>query len=399
MKCIFQDPPKHTAFICACALLLLTISGCSTKTVEQLSIIIPPPPEEPKIVYLETLRGINHYQTTKALDVFIGKAGAESNLAKPYGVTANGDVAYVTDTARGEVFAFDSKNKQVTFLGNTQRGKLSLPVGIAAAKDGTIFVSDANQKKVYGYSPAGKLISAIGKKGEFSRPVGLAINKTLNRLYIVDTIEHIVKVYSLDGDQLFTFGKPEGGAAPGSFNSPTNIAVDQNSGNVVVTDTHNFRIQVFNQDGEFINEFGKIGDRPGMFSRPKGIGVDSEGHVYVADAGFNQVQIFDQDGTLLLFFGGHGGVPGKFWQLAGLYIDPETDKLYVVDGFAGRVQVYQFLSDKWKSRNPAEYKRLKTLDPSQVQEMIFEKPVNKPSTTMEQFPGSKPPLDDNLHGI
>ncbi len=399
MNTMFTHMHKTTFLVAICTLVIL-ITGCSTKTIEKIHVILPPPPEEPKLVYLETLRGVNHYKETKALDVFIGKAGAESNIAKPYNVTAAGDVVYVTDTARREVFVFDSLNKKVNFIGNQASGKLSLPTGIALDQDGKIYVSDSTQAKILIYSPDGKLKSVIGKKGEFTRPVGIAINKALKRLYIVDLKENRVKAYTLDGEPLFTFGEITGGSQDGNFNSPTNIAIDQSNGNIVITDTHNFRVQIFDQDGKFVSKFGEIGDKPGMFSRPKGIGVDSEGHIYVADAGFNQVQIFDQNGTLMLFFGGHGGVPGKFWQLSGLYIDPDTDKLYVVDGFAGKVQVYQYLSKKWISNNPNEYKKIKSLDPAQVEEMIFEKPPERrPSTTKEQFPGEKPPLDDNLQSI
>jgi sugar lactone lactonase YvrE len=41
---------------------------------------------------------------------------------------------------------------------------------------------------------------------------------------------------------------------------------------------------------------------------------------------------------------------------AGLYID-ENDKVYVVDTLNKRIQVYQYLSEKWKKDHPEEYNK------------------------------------------
>jgi DNA-binding beta-propeller fold protein YncE len=112
-----------------------------------------------------------------------------------------------------------------------------------------------------------------------------------------------------------------------------------------VVDTLNFRVQIFTPNGKFIKTFGEIGNLPGNFYRPKGIGLDSEGHIYVSDASFSNVQIFDQDGRLLLSFGAFGSGLADLRLPAGLYIN-EHDQIYVVDQFNNRIQVYQFLGAK-----------------------------------------------------
>ena len=113
----------------------------------------------------------------------------------------------------------------------------------------------------------------------------------------------------------------------------------------------NFRIQIFDQDGAFLYDFGIAGDGPGTFSKPRGIGVDSEGHIYVADAKFDNVQILDSTGRLLLYFGTSGLQPGEFYLPAGLAIDSK-DRIYVADSFNQRIQVFQYLRDI--SRSEAE---------------------------------------------
>ncbi len=361
---------KRLVHFFSVAVLILFGSGCAQKQTEELRIILPPPPEDPKIFYVGSYRGEADFQETKVLDALIGEQqkGIGRNLFKPYGVAAQGNTIYVTDTAMGLVFSIDTVNKKVTFLGDRPPGKLVLPVSIAIGKNETIYVSDAKLKRVFGFRKNGSLFFALGEKGEFRRPSGIAINQKLNRIYVVDTKSHNVKVYDLDnGELLFEFGKR--GIEDGEFNFPTNIAVDRKSDNVAVVDTQNFRVQIFDKDGNFLGKFGRIGDKPGMFSRPKGIGIDSEGHIYVSDAAFNNVQIFNEKGEVLLFFGGAGFEPSKFYLPAGVYVD-ESDKIYIVDSFNARVQVFQYVSERWKKEHPDEYRKLKEYDTEKKSENI-----------------------------
>ncbi len=351
-------------------LFSLFYTGCAPKKSQEVRIIMPPPPEEPKLFYVGSFRGEADFKDTKVLDVLIGEEskGIGKNLFKPYGVAAVNDTVYVTDTAMGLVFVIDRKNKKVTFLGDRPPGKLALPVSIALGKNDTIYVSDSKLKKVFGYRKNGALFFALGEKGELRRPSGIAINKRLNRIYIVDTKSHNIKVYDLkDGNLLFEFGKR--GIGEGEFNFPTNIAIDPRNDNVAVVDTQNFRVQIFDKDGGFLTKFGRLGDKPGMFARPKGIGIDSEGHIYVSDAAFNNVQIFDDKGTVLLYFGGAGFGPSKFYLPAGVFVD-ENDRIYIVDSFNARVQIFQYVSERWKKKHPEEYRKLKIIEKEKENESV-----------------------------
>jgi DNA-binding beta-propeller fold protein YncE len=333
--------------------LTLACLSCAPPVVKEVKLIYPSPPEEPKIVYLTSYKGESDFKKKGFLEAILGEAIFSTDLQKPYGVTAYGDKMYVTDTQSAVVFVFDLKEQKVTFMGHKDLGKLALPAGVAVSSDGIIFVSDAKQKRVFGYDANGNLKIALGKKDEFKNPGGIAINNDIGRLYIVDSYGHMVHVYSTKGDPLFTFGKR--GDGDGEFNYPSNAAIDRRNGNVYIVDTQNFRVQVFDKDGKFVKRFGQIGDVPGTFTRPKGIGIDSEGHIYIADAAFDNFQVFDDKGQILIFIGGPGHEPGYFWLPAGAYVD-EKDRVYVVDSFNKRVQVFQYLSEKWKKENPEKYK-------------------------------------------
>jgi len=338
-------------------ILSMTMGGCAAKKEVDQKFIVPAPPEEPRLFHVATYHGESDFKQENALDLFIGDGGTFTarNMVKPYGVAANKGKIYATDTAQGIVFVFDTELKKVSFLGATPPGKLALPVGIAFDGQGNTYVSDAKLKKVYVYDVNGTMNKVIGTHDEFYRPTGIAINRDLGLLYVVDTLQHDIKVFTLEGKQVSTIGKR--GIDEATFNYPTNISLDRRNGNIIVGDTQNFRIQILNKDGKFLKTFGKVGDKPGMFARPKGVAVDSEGHIYAADAAFQNIQIFDDKGELLLYFGGSGMDTGRFGLPSMMYCD-EEDRLYVSEGFNARVQVFQYISEKWKKEHADEYKKL-----------------------------------------
>jgi DNA-binding beta-propeller fold protein YncE len=338
-------------------LLAFIFSGCASEKPKEERLIWPLAPEQPRIAYVTQYRGESSLQERSAFTTFLlGKPADAIDFGKPYGVTTYQDKIYVTDTQRGVVFILDTINRKVSFVGNEGAALLSLPTGIAVDRDGTIYVADAKQKRILVYGNEGQILMVLGEKDDLKNPGGLAINRDLQRLYLVDSRSHMVYVYSAKEKKLlFQFGQH--GTGDGEFHFPTNVAVDPRNGKVYVVDTMNFRVQVFDQDGKFITKFGRIGRQPGTFSRPKGIGIDSEGHVYVVDANFGNFQIFDENGILLLFIGSPGAGRGQFFLPAGLYVD-ERDRIYMVDSLNRRVQVLQYLSEKWQKENPEEYQKI-----------------------------------------
>jgi DNA-binding beta-propeller fold protein YncE len=245
------------------------------------------------------------------------------------------------------VLVFDEQRKDFFILGTDGPGALLNPRGVATDAEGRIYVSDVSQNRVVVYDEKGDFQLAMGLHGQLDKPVGVAINNALKRVYVVSTgstatQSHKITVFdATTGNVLFEFGGR--GIEDGKLNFPTNITVDA-AGKVYVMDSFNFRVQIFDADGKFLSKFGGIGNGFGQFSKPKGIGVDSEGHIYVSDAAFNNVQIFDQEGRLLLFFGEMGSRRGQFWLPAGLAVDAQ-DRIYVADQYNKRINVYQYLSD------------------------------------------------------
>jgi len=322
--------------------------------IKEAALVWPLPPEQPRIRYVATYRGVADFKQKKESKwktLLLGpdqQARPSEFLIKPYGVaTAPGGQIYVTDTAARRVFVFDPVAKAVRFVGESGLGKIAKPIGVVVDDEGKVFVADGTLNRIFGYGVDGALAIAIGRDGELENPSGLGVDRVNKLLYVADSKKHQVLCYStVDGTSVRTIGSR--GEEEGKFNFPTNLFVDR-QGQLYVADTLNFRVQIFNADGTFKKAIGGQGDSPGKLNRPKGVAVDSEGHIYVADTSFNNFQIFDADGNILLFVGLAGRGPGEFLLPAGLYVD-EQDRIYVADQGNSRVQVFQYL--KGTSKHP-----------------------------------------------
>lgn len=342
-----------TIALLICFFLLIS-SGCSipeTRTPEpevttpEIVRVWPPPPQTARIKYVRNLSGPHDLGIKKSwfkqtMESIFGAEEVEERMVRPYGVFAGADRVYVTDAGAGVLHVFDMRGKNYFQISEIKKEELVSPIGVAADKNGYIYLSDSVLRRVFVFNREGEYLKDVGSPELFLRPAGLAVDE--ERVYVVDTHGHRVLIFSREkGDLLFSFGR--NGAGKGDFNYPTNIFVGKD-GFIYITDSMNFRVQIFGKDGHFISSFGRLGDGSGDFSKPKGIAVDSEGHIYVADAHFDNVQIFDRDGRLLLSFGSTGQGPGEMILPAGLFID-EKDMVYVADSYNGRVQVFQYLKE------------------------------------------------------
>lgn len=330
-------------------LSLLSFYGCKKAPVNALQefsppLLWPPPPEKGRIKYLYSIAkpqdiGYSVPLFKKVLNIIVGEP-SNQQIGRPYGIFfSNDEVLYVTDPGLMMVHVFNIKSRQYKQIKNFRKTGLLSPIGITMDDLGQLYVSDSVLKKVFVFKPDGKPIMEIGENNNFLRPTGILFHPALKRLYVVDTLDHAVKVFDLKGAHLFSFGGR--GKEDGEFNFPTSLAID-GKGNIYVNDTLNFRIQIFNANGKFLGLFGRQGDGMGEFSHPKGIALDSSGNVYVADAIFDSVQIFNKAGDLLLYFGAAGQSPGNFWMPADIFIDG-NDRIFISDSYNQRIQVYQFL--------------------------------------------------------
>lgn len=175
----------------------------------------------------------------------------------PLSLDINDDRIYVADGFKKRIVVFDLKGNYLFSLGEKGRlaGMIAGPLGVAAAKDGTVFITDNRNLTLTAYQPLGKVFWVRGRP-----PKGIA---SVNRF----------------------FGLPAG------------VAVDD-QGFVYLVDAFSFSIKIFNQDGEFLVEVGRRGTVRGEFNFPRGVKVYKR-LLAVADMENNRIQIFRINKELL----------------------------------------------------------------------------------------------------
>jgi uncharacterized protein (TIGR03663 family) len=184
------------------------------------------------------------------------------------------------------------------------------------------------------------LISGPGSgTEELDAPRGMAIGGPDNLLYVADSGNHRVQVFTLDGAHVGTIGKEGPSTEPGAFNEPWGVAVDDD-GNLYVVDTWNHRVQKFDRDGEFVTQWGEFGQGQDDFAfwGPRDIAVSQRGEVYVTDTGNKRIRVYTLDGEYVQDIGTPGGLEGQLDEPVGIQA-AEDGRVYVADTWNQRVQV------------------------------------------------------------
>ncbi len=161
---------------------------------------------------------------------------------------AEGNV-YVADVGRSElhrVLVFNQQGQEKRQWGKTTQvgrateapGDFYYPNGVVVAKNGDIFVSDSNNRRVQVFDKAALFKYFIATAGT---PRGMVIDPQ-NRLYVVDAFAHAVDIYNLKGTRITGFGG--NGVEPGKFQYPTDVALDSR-GRIFVSDRENNQVQVW----------------------------------------------------------------------------------------------------------------------------------------------------------
>ena len=147
--------------------------------------------------------------------------------------------------------------------------------------NGRVQVFDSNLNFVWLFGTQGD------GPGQLKRPEDIDFDVQGN-IYVVDSRQHEVVVFSEDGQYLRHFDEGEEGK--GELTDPQGLCV---SGDYVyVTERYNHRVLVFRTSGEFVHLFGRKGSGRGELKHPWGIAVDHDGFVFVCDVDNECIQVF-----------------------------------------------------------------------------------------------------------
>lgn len=328
-------------------LLGVVLSGCAPTewqpvTLKMAEISWPPAPNA-KVRYVGEIREFE--QTSQSFRTLITGKDDPGKILKPVAVAIGpGGKIAIADQARKGVHLYDPATKRYKIIVLAGREKLETPVGVAFDDASNIYITDSKLGKILIYDSEGTFLKGISKtdKGLMQRPTGITFNQHDHRIYVSDTTQHQIHVFSRLGQFIHSMGTR--GEKAGSFNFPSHIGSDL-KGNIYVTDSMNFRAQILSPEtgSDTWTTFGRHGNGSGDFASPKGIGADSNGNIFIAETLFDTIQIFSPSGTYLLNVGSQGSGPGQFWMPSGLFID-EGNLLYVCDTYNQRIQLFELLT-------------------------------------------------------
>ena len=135
------------------------------------------------------------------------------------------------------------------------------------------------------------------------RPIAMAIGPS-GDAYVAEASDRISQI-APDGTVVRRWGTE--GSKAGEFDfvganiedgAHASIAVGPD-GKVYVSDSDNHRVQVFSADGDFVRQFGSFGEADGQFIAPFDLSADAKGNVYVLDDSLVRLSKFGPDGAFL----------------------------------------------------------------------------------------------------
>jgi DNA-binding beta-propeller fold protein YncE len=156
---------------------------------------------------------------------------------------------FVADTGNKRIAVFDEDGNYLTEFGaaGLDPGQFDEPVGVTAAADGTVYVTDTWNQRVQSFIPS--------EDGSLYVPL---------------------QQWDVNG----WFGQ--------SLENKPFIAVSEDK-HVFITDPEGFRVIEFTENGEFVRTWGDFGVGPSEIGMAAGVAVDPEGFVWVTDAGNNRI--------------------------------------------------------------------------------------------------------------
>ena len=279
------------------------------------------------------------------------------NLALPDGahieevpgvaVSPDGGKIYVFNRGKRALLAFQANGEFVREIGT---GLFQVPHGLRVDAGGNIWTTDTGSHLVLKFSPQGKLLMVLGKKGTASKgwferdynhyflnkPSDVAFDAAGN-VYVADGGNFRVLKFSPDGAVIGDFG--EKGTAPGQFNFPHSLVIDQ-TGRLLVADRENKRVQVFDTAGKYLSAWQDIG-------YPYMLALAPDGGIWMTDARADKLIQLDLNGKILSSFGGTGKTTGAYGFLHG--VAPFEDGLLVSDILNWKVERLSFTKKRTSS--------------------------------------------------
>ena len=306
-----------------------------------------------------------------------GGLATSAQISVPSGLALDaGGNLYIADWGRSVVRKVSPDGVITTFAGTGQYGysgeggpaasaRLTLPTGVAVARDGSVYVADNYSNAVRKVAPNGIITTvagngASGNSGDggpalwasLSSPGAVAVDAAGN-LYVADTDDFTVRKVTPDGTITAVAGNGTGGhsgdggpATAAQLGGGLAIALDA-AGNLYIADTYNNAVRRVAPGGIITAVAGNgscynPGDGAPAASaglEPQAVAVDSAGNMFIADWCLNKIREVSAEGAIttvagngLVGYSGDAGpaIAAELNHPRGIAVD-SAGNLYIAD--------------------------------------------------------------------
>ena len=205
---------------------------------------------------------------------------------------------YVSDRATSAIYVYDAKGTYLRAF--APKGKIAgkfAPMGLAFGPDGSLYATDVGgastkNHKVVVFGPDASVVREISAQGTMAFPNGIVLDSRGN-INVADSNNGRLLVFDKSGKMLSTISP---GVGEGDLGMPRGLAVDD-AGRLFVVDTADHMVRLYSIDKSkvtptYIGSFGDEGQLDGTFEYPNGIATDKRAHVYITDRENNRVQVW-----------------------------------------------------------------------------------------------------------
>lgn len=267
-----------------------------------------------------------------------GTGAGQFNKPRSVGIDREDNLYVVDLTGRVQKFSPDGQYLLAWQMPETDKGK---PKGMVKDADGNLVLIEPHYSRLNHFSATGKLLAQWGENGtnesKLQFPRSVAVNSKGDMYVSEYGLVERIQQFSHRGTRFVrAFGVP--GTGSGELNRAEGLGIGPDD-RLYVADSCNHRIQVYSSDGKFLKYFGHAGTAPGELSYPYDVRVDREGNRFVCEFGNSRVQIFDAQDRPLEIIGGAGIEPGQMNNPWAIALDSRGN-LYVADSLNHRVQKF-----------------------------------------------------------
>ena len=180
-------------------------------------------------------------------------------------------------------------------------------------------------------------------------------------LLISDPVNFRVVRYTLDGEYIETLGlDPDAEKVPEppwKVDNPSYLTMDRDTGELLISSI--FTIEKFSGSGERLPATGTLGSNIGQFSTLYGVYLTPKGKLFAADVRAGNIQVFQKNDEgqwefywIITDEQKKGNVPVA--SPSKIVVSDDEKYLFVLEGIAKRIGVFELLWDKADQRPPKE---------------------------------------------